>query len=284
MNILNSFRKYSSTIQKNFVNNLPNLLVNILANALVLVVIYYVASFGRDYTTGYIDRTESLNNKILLKTLNTSIHYFILLCAILFVLVNFGFNLNTVLVLLGSAGIAIALSLKDSISNVSSGIMILLLEYYSIGDLIDVNGTVGYVHEFNLLVTTLKYSNGILINIPNNTIVGGILTNYSKNKYVDMYFNIRVSNYDQSLDLKNLCVRIVNLLQEKSTYVTNKNGIKAGISDMSKEGTELIIKVPIESKNFLAAKAEAQDYVRELIKENNINLLDNFYKEQPISK
>jgi len=277
-NFVNSFRKYyKDTIRENFIKVFPNLIVN----GIAFVVVYSFASFACNYSINYIDRMEGANNKILLKTLSTTFFYFVIFSTILFILVNFGFNLNTVLVLLGSAGLAIALSLKDSISNVSSGMMILLLEYFNIGDLIEVNGTTGYVQEFNLLVTSLRDSNGVLINIPNNTIVNGVLTNYTKNKNLSVYFYINVSNYDQTTDIKDLSAKIVSLLKEKSTFATNKDQIKVIVNDMSKEGTLLKIKIPIESKNFIAAKDEGQMLVRELIKNSKVNLVDYYYKDQP---
>uniref|UniRef100_A0A6C0I319 Mechanosensitive ion channel MscS domain-containing protein n=1 Tax=viral metagenome TaxID=1070528 RepID=A0A6C0I319_9ZZZZ len=136
--------------------------------------------------------------------------------------------------------------------------MILLLEYYNIGDLIDINGTLGYVQEFNLLVTSLRDSNGVLINIPNNTIVTGVLTNYNKNKNLSAHFFINVSNYDQATDIKELCEKNQTVIEGKSTYATNKDEIKVVVNDMSKEGTLLKVKIPIESKNFIAAKEEAR--------------------------
>jgi hypothetical protein len=60
-------------------------------------------------------------------------------------------------------------------------------------------------------------------------------------------------------------------------FITDKENIKTGISDISASGTKLIIKVPVKSENYVQAKGLSTKIVRDVIVSNNLLLLDNGY-------
>ena len=65
---------------------------------------------------------------------------------------------------LGAAGAAIALALKDSLGNIAGGVLILANKLFKKGDVIDVSGVEGMVESIDLFVTTLKtYDNKVVI-------------------------------------------------------------------------------------------------------------------------
>jgi small conductance mechanosensitive channel len=202
----------------------------------------------------------------------------------MFVLVELGFDLNTILVVLGSIGLAIALAVKDSITNVTSGFMILFLNYYNIGDLIETDKTMGYVNSFNLFNTTIKDLDNVLVNIPNSSMVSNALTNYYKEKNMKLAFNVNISNYEKSTNIEEVSAALKEALAENCSFVLDKNDIAINVADLSKEGTLLKIKFPIESKNYFPAKNMAHNIVRETIREKNVFLLDYYYKDKEDAK
>jgi len=239
--------------------------------ALVYNYIQYVSNFSSSLTN---------NNKIIIETVSHVSYYVILSVGIMFVLVELGFDLNTILVVLGSVGLAIALAVKDSVTNIASGFMILFLNYYDIGDLIETDKTMGYVDSFNLFNTTVKDLNQVLINIPNSSIVNGALTNYYKEKTIKLSFMVNISNYEKSINIEEISLALKNALAEKCSYIIDKNEITVNVNDLSKEGTTLKVKFPIESKNYVAAKNMAHNIVRETIREQKVFLLDYYYKDK----
>jgi small conductance mechanosensitive channel len=229
----------------------------------------------------YVSNSSSTtnNNKIIIETVSDVSYYVILSVGIIFVLVELGFDLNTILVVLGSIGLAVALAVKDSITNVTSGFMILFLNYYDIGDLIETDKTIGYVNSFNLFNTTIKDLDNVLVNIPNSSIVSNALTNYYKEKTMKVSLIVNVSNYEKSTNIEELSIALKDALSEKCEFIIDKNEIKVNVADLSKEGTGLKVKFPIESRNYLAAKNKAHNIIRETIREKNVFLLDYYYKD-----
>lgn len=107
-----------------------------------------------------------------------------------------GIPVSTVIAVLGAAGAAIALALKDSLANVAGGIMIIMTKPFSKDDLIDVGDVSGKVDKIDLFLTTLKTYDNKIITIPNGLINTSILVNHSKEsiRRVDCTFGIGYNN------------------------------------------------------------------------------------------
>jgi small conductance mechanosensitive channel len=139
--------------------------------------------------------------------LKTIIRYAIFIICFIMILNTFGVNTASLLAVLGTAGVAIGLALKDTLSNIAAGLILLFLHSFSKGDFIEFNGITGTVKEMNLFATILETGDGIFISAPNSSVWGVPLKNYSRNKKRRMDLSICIS-YDDSID------RALRLLRE----------------------------------------------------------------------
>ena len=133
-----------------------------------------------------------------------------------------GINMTPILTVLVSAGMALALALRDSLSNVAGGIIILFSRPFVKGDEIVVDNTDGIVDYIDLMFTRLHtFSNQDII-IPNSKLVNSIIVNKTKYDLVRVDCKFTVS-YDSDLEkVKNLLNNIVkegDLLLEKPAPV-----------------------------------------------------------------
>ncbi len=101
--------------------------------------------------------------------------------AMLVILDLFGFNTASFLTVLGAAGLAIGLAMKDSLSNIAAGIMLLILRPYKLGDYIDCGSVSGTIQQMGLFSTILKTPDGLFISAPNSVVFGTPIKNYSRN-------------------------------------------------------------------------------------------------------
>jgi small conductance mechanosensitive channel len=81
--------------------------------------------------------------------------------------------------ILGAAGLAVGLALKDSLSNFSSGVMLVFFRPFKVGDQIDAAGTGGVVESIGIFNTVLKTADNRVINVPNSLVYSGTITNYN---------------------------------------------------------------------------------------------------------
>ena len=97
------------------------------------------------------------------------------------------------LAVFGAAGLAIGLALKDTLSNIASGLMMLTLRPSEVGEYIDTDTAAGTVEEVGLFATTIRDSQGILIYIPNRQIWHSRITNYSRHTERRLSVDINVA-------------------------------------------------------------------------------------------
>lgn len=101
-------------------------------------------------------------------------------------------NVGPVLAVIGAAGFVIAFALQDSLSNLASGIMIMIFRPFDLGDAVEVAGVRGTITAMNLVAATLKTPDNRVVVIPNNEVWGGVITNLTGSdlRRVDLTFTI----------------------------------------------------------------------------------------------
>lgn len=110
-----------------------------------------------------------------------------LLYVVLFVFVvltaisTLGVPTTNFLAIVGAAGLAVGLALKDSLSNFSSGVMLVFFRPFKVGDQIDAAGVGGVVESIGIFDVVLKTPDNRVIHVPNSLIYGGTITNYNAN-------------------------------------------------------------------------------------------------------
>ena len=101
---------------------------------------------------------------------------------LLIILELMGINTASVLTVVGAAGLAVGLALKDTLSNIAAGIFLLTQHPYKTGDFVECAGMSGSILEIGLFTTKLRTPQGQDIFVPNNSIIAAPITNYSSNK------------------------------------------------------------------------------------------------------
>ncbi len=88
-----------------------------------------------------------------------------------------GINTSSLLAILSVAGLAVSLSIQDSLSNLASAIMILTAKPFKISDFIEVKGKSGTVEQTGIIYTTILTPDNQRIHIPNSQITSNEITN-----------------------------------------------------------------------------------------------------------
>jgi small conductance mechanosensitive channel len=113
--------------------------------------------------------------------------YSIIALTVIAVLSRFGVEMTSLIAVIGAAGIAVGLALQGTLSNVASGLMILVLRPFRAGDMISIlgsDGTRGIVREIGLFRTTVLSVDSRVLSLPNSTVFSGTIINYtSEDRY-----------------------------------------------------------------------------------------------------
>jgi small conductance mechanosensitive channel len=136
------------------------------------------------------------------------VHALLLILLFIAVLSQMGVNTTSLLAALGAAGLAVGLALKDSMQNLASGFLLVAIKPFKKGDYIEGAGAGGSVEKMALLHTYLKTPDNRIIMIPNSSLVGSNLVNYSTEPQRRMDIRVGISYDDDLRKAKDLLLQL----------------------------------------------------------------------------
>jgi small conductance mechanosensitive channel len=134
----------------------------------------------------------------LVRFLSNVVYAILLTVVILAALDQLGIPVTSLIAVLGAAGLAVGLALKDSLGNFASGVMLVGFRPFSKGDFVEVAGIAGKVEEVRIFSTILITPDNKQITVPNGLVYNDAITNYTAldTRRVDMVFGV---GYDDDL-------------------------------------------------------------------------------------
>ena len=136
---------------------------------------------------------------------------------------HYGIKTTSFIAILGAAGLAIGMALKDSLSHFASGVILLWYRPFRVGDYIEGAGSAGTVKEIQLFSTILLTPDNKTIIIPNGSLLNGTMTNYSTQakRRIDITFGIAYSDdFEQAKsEIRSLIEADSRILQEPAPLV-----------------------------------------------------------------
>ncbi|PLW75008.1 mechanosensitive ion channel family protein [Cohaesibacter celericrescens] len=174
------------------------LIINVVKAVIFLVVGYILAGLVSSIVRKRLARIKSVDPTIG-NFFASLARWLILVFVFIAVLQLFGFQATSLVAVLGAASLAIGLALQGTLSDVASGVMLIIFRPYKLGDYIDVSGTAGTVKNIDLFVTELATPDNVQIIMPNSKAWGSTVSNYSAHatRRVDLVFGI---DYGDDMD------------------------------------------------------------------------------------
>ncbi len=174
-------------------------------------------------------------SKILKKKVEPLMHMFIKNSTVILIwiviiiaaMAELGINTTSVITMLGTAGVAISLALQGSLSNIASGLLLMVSKVLRGGDFVSINGVEGKVISTDLMFTHLDTTDNKHIAVPNSGITATNIINYTYNatRRVDLEFT---AGYEDDISrvkaaLEHICENTVGILNEPA-YSINVKG------------------------------------------------------------
>jgi small conductance mechanosensitive channel len=151
----------------------------IVAAAISLAIGWYAAAALSRLVRAVLPRAPGVDMNFA-PLLSQVTRYGILLFALVTALGFLGVPGSSVFAVLAAAGLAIALALQNTLSNIAAGIMLIWQRPIAIGEYVVGNGVAGVVVEIGLFGTRLRSTSGLYIFVPNQTLWSGAITNHSR--------------------------------------------------------------------------------------------------------
>lgn len=156
----------------------------------------------------------------------TVVKYTIMFSALYAALKVAGIPPQSLLAVFGAAGLAVALAMQGTLSNVAAGIMLIFLRSIKVGEYIATPDVEGSILEITLFTTQIEAPNGVFITVPNAQIWANQIHNYSRGskRRIDIMVEISRDN-----DLA-AAVSTVKAALLQSPHIINKDTASVVIS------------------------------------------------------
>jgi len=208
----------------NDANLMPTLVdwaINLVLALLIYIVGKWVARRVTNFCRRLLQRADL--DPTLVNFLSNVVFAVLLIAVILAALDTLGIPVTSLMAIVGAAGLAVGLALKDSLGNFAAGVMLVLFRPFRAGDFVEVAGVSGSVQAIRIFSTVLTTPDNKEIVIPNSQIAGDTITNYSANdtRRVDLVFGV---SYDDDLKvarevLTRLCAEHPLILDDPATNI-----------------------------------------------------------------
>jgi small conductance mechanosensitive channel len=190
--------------------------------------------------------TKANVDRTLAEFLANVIYFTLLIVVILASLNTLGINTTSFLAVFGAASLAIGLALKDSLSNIGAAVLIIIFRPFNVGDYIDAAGASGTIDEINLFSTIMVTPDNKTIMIPNASVIGSNITNYSNKptRRVNLVFGI---DYNDDLKLaKETLMQIIKedkrVLQEPAPFVA--------VGELADNSVNFVFRVWVKTEEY----------------------------------
>ena len=227
------------------------------------IVTYLVILMKATLTRAKVDRT-------LVSFLGNVANVGLLILVIIAALGKLGIPTTSVTALIGGAGLAVALSLKDQLSNFAAGALIILFRPFKVGDFIKVNGFEGTVSEIKMVQTSLHTPDNEEVILPNSVVMSNSIVNRSSDPLCRAQVVVGV---DYACDLKAAKAAVLKAATEHPLCVqTAGREAVAHVTNLGDSAIEITLWAWTNEANLGAFRFGLNEQVVENLRAAKINI------------
>ena len=241
-------------------------LTTIVGSVLVAVCALWLARFIRNKLLNLF--LHSKRNQALKLFLTNCVYTLVLVIAGITILGKLGVPTASVVTLLGASSLAIGLALKDFLSNIAAGVILVFQKPFEYGDLVEISGTLGVVEYIDLFNVKIKTSSNEIVVIPNGMLIQGKIINkaYRGKRRLEIIASIA---YDSDLIkaktlLNDIVLQVDKILKDPAPSVA--------VSRLAESSVDLSIKMWLKKEHYLEVQGEVLEKIKLIFDKNDIQI------------
>ncbi|AEH44480.1 MscS Mechanosensitive ion channel [Thermodesulfatator indicus DSM 15286] len=196
------------------------------------------------------------------------IYYALVILVLIAAAGQLGINTMSFLTVLGALGLAVGLALKDSLSNIAAGVMLLIFRPFRVGDAVTVAGVTGGVQLIGLFNTILHTPDNQKIIVPNAKILGDIITNITANdtRRIDLVVGI---SYEDDIDkakalLWEMAAKDPRILKDPATTVA--------VAELADSSVNLVFRPWVKTSDYWAVRFDLIEQIKKTFDQEGISI------------
>lgn len=189
---------------------------------------------------------------------------FILIAAI----EQLGIDTTSIMAVFAAAGLAVGLALKDSLSNFSAGVMLIIFKPFKLGDFIHAGGASGVVEEIQIFNTILRTGDNQEIIVPNSHVYGGSITNVSarETRRIDLVIGI---GYDDNIGTAK---KLIEDIISKNSLILTEPAPTIMVLELGESSIDIAVRPWVKTADYWGVRADLLQTIKEIFDEQGISI------------
>ncbi len=179
-----------------------------------------------------------------------------------------GVPTTSFLAILGAAGLAVGLALKDSLANFASGVMLIIFKPFSIGHFVEAGGVAGIVEKITVFNTIFRSPDNKEIIVPNSQVYGGTIVNVSAKptRRIDLVFGI---GYDDNIKkARQLMLDIINADER----VLKDPAVVIAVDELADSSVNFVVRPWVNAEDYWDVKWDLLEKIKESFDANGVSI------------
>ncbi|HDM77631.1 MAG TPA: mechanosensitive ion channel, partial [Deltaproteobacteria bacterium] len=196
------------------------------------------------------------------------IYYTLLIVVVIAAAGQLGINTTSFLTIVGAAGLAIGLALKDSLSNFASGVMLILFRPFRVGDVVNAAGVTGKVETISMFTTIMNTPDNQKIIVPNSAITSSTITNITANetRRVDLVIGI---GYEDNIGKAK---EILNRLIEEDDRILSDPAPTIAVSELADSSVNFVVRPWVKTEDYWIVYFDLTEKIKNTFDAEGINI------------
>jgi small conductance mechanosensitive channel len=179
-----------------------------------------------------------------------------------------GINTTSFLTIIGAAGLAVGLALKDSLSNFAAGVMLVLFRPFTIGDVVSAAGITAKVEKITIFNTLFCSPDNQLIIVPNNKIISDIITNINAKDTRRVDLTVGISYSDDMAKTK----EILDRLAKEDSRILSDPAPTIAVAELADSSVNLVFRPWVNTSDYWNVRFDLTEKIKNALDEAGISI------------
>ncbi|WP_188014831.1 small-conductance mechanosensitive channel MscS [Vibrio harveyi] len=253
-----------------WLNNNSDLLiqygVNIISALLILFIGNIIVKAVANSVSKVLEKKKM--DKAVVEFVNGLVRYLLFVIVLIAALGRVGVQTASVVAVIGAAGLAVGLALQGSLSNFAAGVLIVAFRPFKSGDYVEIGGVAGSVEAIQIFQTVLKTPDNKMVVVPNSSVIGGAITNYSRHatRRVDLVIGV-----SYSADLKQT-KQVIRDVLEKDERILKDPSIQIGVLALADSSVNFVVRPWCKTADYWDVYFDSTQAIKEALDEAGIEI------------
>lgn len=243
-----------------------DLFINVIIVLIILAIFYLIWQVMKRAVMPRLERNMDRTNAAFAQTV---LQFFVYSIGILVALSATGVQTGAVLASLGVVGLTIGFALRDTLSNIISGLLIFIDRPFTIGDLVEIDGKYGRVDRISLRTTRVVTPDGKMLAVPNAEVMNKTVTSYTNFPNIRLDVAVTVAVHENIARVRSV---LLGLVEDNPDYLSIP-APQVVVTELNDYNVALELRVWLEDeRKHIQKRFELREQVFSTLTENGVDM------------